>query len=102
MRVYPRPDWPFKLVEEPAVTQSILAAQQKYPRFEEAWDGLCWLIAHGGDRLGVTERKFGNVGHFIYTYEGDEVAGFPRIVVVYSYAVGSYTLRMIVVSDPPA
>ena len=101
MRIFPRADWPFKLIEEPGVTEAIVASRAKYQRFDEAWEGLSWLIAHGGDRLGVVERKFGGVGHYVYTYEGDGVAGFPRIVVVYRWGLGKYTLRMIVVSDPP-
>ena len=98
MRVYPRADWPFKIIEEPAVTQAIAAARERWARFEEIWDGIVWLIAHGGDKLDVVERPFGGVGHFIYTYEGDTVADFPRIVVAYRWRPGSYVLRMLLVS----
>jgi hypothetical protein len=100
VRVYPRPDWPFKIIEENAVTDAIVTARQTWPRFEEAWDGLVWLIAHGGDRLLATERKFGGVGHYMIAYEGDLIAGFPRIALVYRWGNGAYTIRMIVVSEP--
>jgi hypothetical protein len=100
VRVYPRPDWPFKIIEEPAVTEAIVAARELWPRFEEIWDGVVWLIAHGGDRLDAEERVIGGVGHFIYAYEGDPAAGFPRIVVAYKWALGNYTLRWLLVSSP--
>ena len=100
MRVYPTGDWPFKVVEEATVTAALVAAEQQWPRFPEIWDGIIWMIAHGGDKIGGPERRFGTGGHFTYTYEGDSVAGFPRIVVVYRWGLGSWTIRMIVVSAP--
>ena len=100
MRVYPRPDWPFRIIEENSVTDMIVSARMTWPRFEEAWDGLVWLIAHGGDRLAATEKTFGGVGHFMLAYAGDAVAGYPRIAVVYRWGSGAYTIRMITVSDP--
>ncbi len=54
----------------------------------------------GGDRLDAEERVIGGVGHFIYAYGGDPAAGFPRIVVAYRWALGSYTLRWLLVSSP--
>lgn len=97
MRIYPRSDWPFRIVEEPPVTDAIVAARAKYSRFDEAWDGLIWLIAHGGDAMIAEEREQGTV----VTYEGDGVAGFPRIVLVYRWGMGRYTIRYAVISDPP-
>ena len=98
MRVYPTKNWPFKIIEEKAVTDSVIAAEQQWPRFLEIWDGLMWMIAHGGDKNGGPERRFGTGGHFVYAYEGDSVAGFPRIVVVYRWGNGNWTIRMVVVS----
>lgn len=80
----------------------LVAAEKKYPRFNEAWEGLSWLIAHGGDKVGAVERKFGGVGHFMYTFAGDPEAGFPRIVVVYRWYPGRYVIRAVVICDPPA
>lgn len=100
MRVYPRPDWPFKIIEEHAVTEVIVAAREKWPRFDTIWEGIVWLIAHGGDRIRAEERTFGGVGHFMFTYSGDPVARFPRIVVVYRWGNGAYVLRMLLVSSP--
>lgn len=99
MRIGARQNWPFEIIEEEAVSQRIVEARNEWPRFDEIWDGLVWLIAHGGHKIG-TERNFGGVGHRVYVYAGDEIAGFPRIVVVYRHNVESFTLRMIVVSKP--
>lgn len=97
MRIYPRPNWPFKVIEEQAVTQAIVAARNTWARFDEIWDGIVWLIARG---LEGEKRLFGGVEHNIYTYAGDPVAGFPRIVVVYRWGVEAYVLRVLLVSDP--
>ena len=97
MRVYPRDGRPFKIVEEPAVTQCIVSARARWLRFEEIWDGVCWLIARG---MSSEEREFGGVGHHVYTFPGDAVAGFPRIVVVYRWSVEAYILRVLLVSEP--
>ena len=101
MRIFPTKDRPFKLIEEPAVTKIIVSSQEKYPRFDDAWNGVCWLIAHGGDRLKAKEIEFGGSRHYVLTTEGDGVARFPRIVVVYRWGMGAYTLSMLLVSDPP-
>lgn len=97
MRVYPRDNWPFKVIEEPAVTDCIASARMQWPRFDEIWDGIVWLIARG---LEGEKRTFGGVGHSVYTYAGDTIAGFPRIVVVYRWSVEAYVLRMLLVSQP--
>jgi hypothetical protein len=89
------------VIEEPAVTLQIAASVQTWPRFDEIWDGLVWLIAHNGHAIGAIEREIGGVGHYVYTYEGDTVAGYPRIVVAYRYGMGRFTVRWLVVSAPP-
>lgn len=100
MRIYPRDSWPFKIIEEPAVTQCIASARAKWPRFDDIWDGLVWLIAHGGHKIGAEERKFGGIGHYVYTYIGDVTVGFPRIVVVCKWTPEAFVLRLLLVSDP--
>ena len=97
MRIYPRKNWPFKVIEEPAVTQAIVGARETWIRFDEIWDGIVWLIARG---MHAQERQFGGVGHFVYTYTGDVIAGFPRIVVVYRWSVEAYIVRVLLVSQP--
>lgn len=99
VRIYPRDNWPFKIVEEPGVTTAIESARARWPRFDEIWEALVWLIAHGGHKIGAEERTFGGVGHYVYTYAGDAKARFPRIVVVYRWHLESFTIRMIVVSE---
>jgi hypothetical protein len=100
LRIYPRAEWPFKIIEEQAVTARITSARQEWHRFEEIWEGIVWLIAHNGQAIGAEERTFGGVDHYVYTFDGDQVAGFPRIVVVYKYSLGAFVLRMILVSTP--
>lgn len=94
-----REDWPFKIVEEPNVTLLLQQARTQYTRFDEAWDGIVWLIAHGGHKIGVP-LDFGGVGHRVYTDNGDVTAGFPRIVVVYKYSLEVFTLKVVRVSNP--
>jgi hypothetical protein len=101
MIIGPRENWPFKVIEEQAVTQLIEAARSQYPRFDEAWDGIVWLIAHGGHKMG-SPYKFGNVGHILYVDEGDRVVGFPRILVVYRYTLEAFVIKLIRVSSPSA
>jgi len=95
-----RPDWPFKIVEEPNVTKLLQQARATYPRFDDAWDGIIWLIAHGGHKMG-TPYQFGGVGHRIYVDSGDAIAGFPRVVVVYKYTLEAFIVKVVRVSDPP-
>jgi hypothetical protein len=97
MRIYPREDSPFKIIEEPSVTRQIVSARERWPRFDDIWHGITWLIARG---MIVEERQFAGRGHYVYTYGGDAIAGFPRIVVVYRWSVEAYVLRTLLVTEP--
>lgn len=94
-----RPNWPFTIIEEPGVTAMLAQARDQFPRFDEIWDGIIWLLAHAGHKLGMP-KDFGRVGHRVYVYDGDRVAGFPHIFIVYRQDVDTFILKVISISEP--
>ena len=94
-----RPNWPFKIIEEPNVTLLINQARTNYPRFDDTWEGIMWLLAYGGHKMG-SPTELGGVGHRIYVDNGDAVAGFPRILIVYKVTVEAFVIKILRVSDP--
>ncbi len=71
------------IVEERGVDLAVDHAQANFSRFEEAWEGLKWLLARQGHNLEVPRRNVG--GKDYYLYKAASVAkGQPEIVVLYA------------------
>lgn len=47
------------IVENENATIEVDSARKRYERFEEAWDGLCWLLARTANPIG-TQRRHNN------------------------------------------
>jgi hypothetical protein len=71
------------VVEEHDVSIAADAYQQQFSRFEDAYEGLKWLLARRGDRMGL-HRTVGNTGYRLYRQDGDPVAQTPSLIVVYT------------------
>lgn len=70
------------VVEERKVEEAVNRFSEKFPRFDEAWEGLKWLLAREGQNLGLW-RTEGDTHYRVYVQAGDELAGTPEIWVVY-------------------
>lgn len=76
------------IVEELDVSEQLDLYREKYPRFEEIWDGLTWLLARNPDLPGSAtwvgdDGKASN--YRAYALRGDELADTPDVWVVYAY-----------------
>jgi hypothetical protein len=60
------------------------AARTLYTRFDDAWDGLFWLLARRPEALGVTPLT-GQSSPRLYVQEGDIAAGAPEIWIVFKF-----------------
>ncbi len=70
--------------EDPEVTEGINEAQKKWPRFDDAWAGLTWLLARQAPELGVWQMR-GDTMYRLYKQAGNKLADTPDITVVYSF-----------------
>jgi hypothetical protein len=72
------------IVLEPAAQEAADSFCEEFPRFEEAWDALQWLLARHprqvGSRKAVNGREY-----WACVRAPDEIAGTPQIAVVYSF-----------------
>lgn len=66
-----------EIIEERRVTSIIDRARKKYPRIDDAWEGLTWLLSRDPG-VGESHR-----GYYRYALGG--MFGVPPIVVVYKF-----------------
>ena len=57
------------------------AARDKFPRFDDAWNGLNWLLARRPESMGVAP-SVGN-GLRLYVQDGDRLAGAPQVWIMF-------------------
>lgn len=72
------------VIEEHDVASAADNYRRQFSRFEEAYDGLKWLLARRCDRMGLY-RAVGSTNYRLYRQDSDPVAQTPSLVVVYSY-----------------
>lgn len=71
------------IVEEVEAEHAAELLAADFPRFDEAWDALKWLLCRRPG-LGYS-REAGGIEFFLYVSAPDELAKTPAIWVVYSY-----------------
>jgi hypothetical protein len=79
----------------------IAQAGKTYRRFDEAWEGLIWLIARNprpaGSVHSTTDR---GVDFFFYLAKGDADAGVPTIYIFYEFTDQRVTIHYFEAFDP--
>ena len=77
--------WVFarEIVEERDVSLAIDGYRQRFPRFDDAYAALQWLLARRGDRLGLHSRV-GTIEYRLYRQDADPIAQTPALIVVYT------------------
>lgn len=73
------------VVEETDVSPLIDHFTRQFPRFDEAWVGLQWLLARNPRPQGCAAREVDGVYYSVYVAAGDEVAGTPDIWILYTF-----------------
>jgi hypothetical protein len=86
----------FDIAEAPAVSQLIDAAIANDPRIEVLWEGLKWLLARNGHRIGEPFR-FQGKGHRIYKTLPTQ-SGLPGLRVVYFHDVNRFLIKILSIS----
>lgn len=71
-----------EIVEEADVSAEIDTAETKFARFEDAWNGLKWLLARRGETLGEAPRG-GSANTRLYVQAGDPLADAPEIWILF-------------------
>ena len=69
------------VVPENSVTDLIDAECANFPRLEEAWEALKWLLAHSADNVGLPSRADETLR--LYVQSDDQLAGVPALWVLY-------------------
>lgn len=70
------------ITEEECVAEVVDDSAKKYPRFEEAWEGLKWLLARTD--LETWKKNAANgMEYHLYKMEGT-IEGVPDITIVFS------------------
>lgn len=75
------------VVQEIKVTERVDELSQTFHRFQEAYEGLEWLLARDCENL----LKFSQIKtvkgkrHYLYRQAGDPIARTPDIVVLFTY-----------------
>lgn len=76
--------WGAKTVRLEKVAEGIAdRATEEFPRFEDAFFALQWLLARRAGTLGIA-RHDSEENERVYVQAGDEVAGTPDIWVLFS------------------
>ncbi len=83
----------FEIVESPRVSELIDAAIAQDERIGELWDGLKWLLARNGHKMGEP-FSFQNKGHRIYKTLPTR-SGLPSLRIVYFHDIDSFVIKVL-------
>lgn len=81
------------VIENDSVAASRDAATQDFPRFEELWRGISWLIARKGDVMGV-RRVVNNKEYRLHVVEAAS-GDFPEVTLLYTIDKDNVTIHEI-------
>lgn len=92
------------IVEETAASQAADSFSDKFTRFDEAWEGLKWLLSRNPE-IGyrqTTSKNGHSTGFRLHIQASDEFAKTPEIWVVYTFDDNEVTIYEInAVIRPP-
>jgi len=86
------------VVHELDVSALVDNLKELYPRFEEVWDGIEWILARTPDLKGSARRE-GLDNIRTYVFAGDELAATPDVWVVYKFDDNEVTILGVTVPD---
>lgn len=85
-----------QVVEEAEVSSTIDEGREKYPRLDEAWQGLTWLLARSADEMGRLSRD----GKFrLYVQPGDAAFNVPEIWIIFKADAAEITVLAVHLSE---
>jgi hypothetical protein len=68
------------IIEDSRVSRAIDDAKMRWPRAEDAWEAITWVIVRD-PLIGIAVTESGNVRSF--TFDGAKSIGLPTVTVVY-------------------
>jgi hypothetical protein len=78
-------------------------AREQYARFDEAWDGVKWLLARNPEPPGsFPSVTTADADYFIYGFRGDAASGIPDMWIFYEYSDDEITIHGINANDAPS
>ena len=93
MRIGPGSRGAFEVVESETVTRLVHEAISRDRRIGELWDGLIWLLARNGHKIGEPIRFQGKV-HRIYKTLPTR-SGLPSMRIVYLHDVDRFVIKVL-------
>lgn len=93
MRIGPGRQGAFEVVEAPAVTALVEDAIARDPRIADLWDGLVWLLARSGHKIGEPLRFQGKM-HRIYKTLPTR-SGLPSLRIVYLHDIDRFVIKIL-------
>jgi hypothetical protein len=88
------------IIEQPDAAASADLYRKQFPRFEEAYEALKWLLSRRCDTLGLN-RVVGEMEYRLYRQDSDIAARTPSLIVVFSYTEHEVTIDGLK-AEPPA
>ena len=88
------------IIQEDAAQRAADLFEEQFPRFDEAWHGLTWLLARNPDR-GLSRTIEGRE-YRLYVQAGDDLAGTPELWVLFSYDENEVVIYGLNAVAPPA
>ena len=67
------------------------SACAQYPRFDDAWEALKWLLSRSANQVGRAPKS-GNPNLRLYVQSGDVIANLPAIWVLYEIGQDDVTI----------
>jgi hypothetical protein len=90
-----------EIIQEQAVSDAFDEARVTWPRLDEAWAALEWLLARRAPDLGHFRDVDGTTFR-LYKQAGDDLAKTPDITIVYSCTDDDVTIYDVRFAEPPA
>ena len=69
------------VVEQPRVSRALDDAKDRWPRAQDTWDTVLWVLARDAEGAGLSLTESGATRSF--TLEGARSIGLPTVTVVY-------------------
>lgn len=82
------PRWEFHartIVEEPGASESADRLKREFPRFDEAYEALKWILARSCDDLHSRKREIDGVLYYLHRRSGDAIANTPDITILFTF-----------------
>jgi hypothetical protein len=82
-----------KIILTPEAQAEVDDACQKYPRFGEVWEGICWLLARNPQPVDCIPTSHLGMPYVIYGIAGNGDASTPELWLVYAITDEEVTIQ---------